>query len=137
MLLLLKKDIQHHGRESLSKTQELGKYFLEMEALGVLANYIVKVKQDQAVIIRNMLRMHYLLRIKPLPSAFVLVESIVFIMIVLLLFTDVGAVQDDLVISGFFSFVYIYLLNLIRIMDKPFHAEGTTEDDVSLFLIEE
>lgn len=137
LLVLLKKDIAHHGRESFSKTNELGKYFLTMESLGVPPNYIVKLKQDQAVIVRAMLRMHYLLRIQPLPSAFILVESIVFIMIALLLVTHIGATPDELIITGFFSFTYVYLLKLIKVMDKPFHAEGITEDDVSMFLIEE
>lgn len=137
LLYFMKKDIQSHGRESFVKTKELGQYFLQMEKLNVPANYIVKLKQDQSTIIRNMLRMHYLLRISPLPSAFILVQSIVGIIIAMLIFTHVGKDIDELVTTGFFSFVYIYLLNLIRVMDKPFHPEGTTQDDVSLFLVEE
>lgn len=137
LLLLVKKDIQSHGRESFTITKKLVGYFADMEKLNVPANYIVKLKQDQATIVRSLLRMHYLLRISPLPSAFILVESIVFIMIGLLLFTNIGKVSDELTTTGFFAFIYIYLLHLIRVMDKPFHAEGTTKDDVSLFLIEE
>jgi hypothetical protein len=137
LLHLFKKDIESHGRESLEEIKKLGEYFLEMEKLNVPANYIVKLKQDQSIILRNMLRAHYLLRISPLPSAFILVVSIVVISITLLLFTKIGALVDGLVTLGFFSFVYIYLLRLIQVMDKPFHAEGTTQDDVSLFLVEE
>lgn len=137
ILVAFKTDIQNHTQESFKKAKGLGSYFPAMEKLNVPANYIVKLKADQALIIRNILRMHYLLRISPLPSAFILVESISVVMILMLLFTQVGAPADEFVITGFFAFLYVYLLRLIRVMDRPFHAEGTTQDDVSLFQIEE
>ncbi len=34
-----------------------------------------------------------------------------------------------------FAFFFISLLWLLRIMDRPFHVEERTDDDVSLFLL--
>jgi hypothetical protein len=136
ILVTFKQDIQNHTHESVKKAKALGAYFPIMENLNVPANYIVKLKQDQAAIIRSLLRVSYLLRISPLPSAFILVEAISLVMVLMLLFTQVGRLVDEFFITGFFSFIYIYLLRLIRVMDRPFHTEGTTQDDVSLFIIE-
>ena len=34
-----------------------------------------------------------------------------------------------------YTFFFISLLRLFRIMDRPFHVEERTDDDVSLFLL--
>ena len=35
------------------------------------------------------------------------------------------------------SFILVYILQLIQVASTPFHREGHTQDDVSLFLIDE
>jgi hypothetical protein len=37
--------------------------------------------------------------------------------------------------EGFISFFFISLLRLLHLMDRPFHVEERTKDDVSLFLL--
>jgi hypothetical protein len=137
VLRQFKKDVQDHTSESFQKAKELALHIAKMEAMGAPANYVVKMKQDQATVVRTTLRMRYLLRIQPLPSAFILVEFIVFGVITMLMLTDIPKLADEMAITAFFSFLYYYILKLIEVMDLPFHAEGTTQDDVSLFLLEE
>lgn len=136
VLRSIQTDVYDHGQDSLVRTRALAAFAEDMERLGAPANYIVKWKQDQATVMRNILRMRYLLKIQPLPSAFILIELIVYGILGMLLFTPEGDLVDGLVVTGFFAMLYIYLLKLIRIMDVPFHAEDIP-DDVNLFLLDE
>ena len=137
ILELFRKDILDHKPRSLEKVQELSAFFMEMEKLGIPANYIVKLKQERNAIMQIIFRMHYLLRIQPLPSAFILVQALASLIVIMLLFTQVGGFAESAMVVGFFSFIYIYMLQLIRVMDIPFGASGSTQDDISLFLIKE
>lgn len=116
---------------------ELNVTFGEMERAGVPANFIVKLKQQQAQLLRSMYRVNYIQKIKFIPSAFFLVRSIVVLVIGLLLLTNIDPFYGSLVIVGLIAFIMTYMLILIQIISTPFHAEGTTRDDVSLFLLRE
>lgn len=133
----LNKDIHKHTDTTFTKAKELGTYISQMEKLGLPANYIVKLKTEQNTILRIIQRSRYLQRIQPLPSAFILVQSIVGLIITMLLFTKIGSLTDEIVVTGFLSFTYIYLYKLVEVIDTPFHPEGETQDDISLFLLEE
>jgi hypothetical protein len=135
--LLIKEDIQHHKQNSIEQVKLLSPFFKQMENMDMPANYIVKLKADQNVALKWVNRMYYLLRIKPLPSGFVLVEFIVYTVIGMLMFTQMTTILDGLVVTGFIAFLYLYIFRLIQIMDIPFHKEGSTQDDVSLFLLEQ
>ena len=137
ILSSFRKDITSHSYESFKNAKALTGYFVTMEKNGLPANYIVKLKQEQNNIFKVILRMHYLQKIQPLPSAFILVQGIVALLILMLLTTKIGNLTDEIVTTGFLSFIYIYMLKLIAIMDTPFHAEGVTQDDISLFLLKE
>lgn len=137
ILELFRKDLLAHTKKSYFKANELTFVFEELEKLGVPANYIVKMKQDQNTILRGILRVNYIQKIQPIPSAFILVQSIVFGLIITLLFTKMDSIMNELMAIGFITFIFIYMLKLIRVLEKPFHEEGATMDDVSLFHIKE
>ena len=107
-----------------------------MEKAGVPANFIVKLKQQQLLLLRHRKRVTYIQRIKFIPSANILLKSIVFFVIGLLIFTNVDPFYGSLAIIGIISFVLIYMMVLIGIIRTPFHESGKTRDDVSLFLID-
>lgn len=132
-----KKDLIAHTKKAYFKTNELTFIFEKLEKLGVPANYIVKLKQEQNVILRGILRVNYIQRIQPIPSAFILVQSIVIGLIIILLFTKMDSIGNELMAIGFITFIFIYMLKLIRVLEKPFHEEGSTMDDVSLFHLKE
>jgi hypothetical protein len=136
IIALFKKDITAHTKKSFFKANELSEVFVKLEKLGVPANYIVKLKQDQNTIIRVILRINYIQRIQPIPSAFILVESIVAGLVVILLLTKMDSLSNELIAIGFITFIFIYMLKLIKVLEKPFHPEGSTLDDVSLFNLE-
>lgn len=124
------------SRGASEEIRELNWYFGEMEKAGVPPNFIVKLKQQQVVLLRHRKRVTYIQRIKFIPSASILSQSIVVFVIGLLILTNVDPFYGSLAIIGIISFVLIYMMILISVISKPFHEAGTTRDDVSMFLID-
>lgn len=137
ILTLFRKDLLNHTKKSYFKANELMLVYDKLEKLGVPANYIVKLKTDQNTILRGILRVNYIQRIRPIPSAFVLVQSIVVSLIIILVFTKMDSIVNELMAIGVITFIFIYLLKLIRVLETPFHPEGATMDDISLFHVKE
>ena len=112
----------------------LSQYFAQMEKAKVPPNFVVKLKQQQTALLRARQRVSYIQRIKFIPSATILARSIVVLVILTLLFTNV---DGGLMIVGLISFILFYMLILINVISTPFHQAGKTRDDVSLFLVNE
>lgn len=132
----LREDLIDGGKHSIVATEQLTDSFIEMDRLGVPPNYIARLKQEQAIIVRNLLRAGYIQRITFLPSAYTLVEIMVSLLITLLIFTRVASGPTDATLVGFISLIFIYILRLLRILDSPFRESGAGLDDVSLFQID-
>ena len=107
-----------------------------MEKAGVPANFIVKIKQQQALVLRHLHRVHYIQRITFIPSASILAWSIVLLAIALLLATEIEPFFAGTVLTGGITFILVYVLQLLSVIRTPFHDEGKTQDDVSLFLLD-
>lgn len=137
ILELFRTDLLSRTKKSYFKANELTFEYDKLEKLGVPANYIVKLKQDQNTILRGIQRVNYIQMIQPIPSAFILVQSIVVGLMIILIFTEMDSIFNEIVAIGFISFIFIYMLKLIKVLEQPFHAEGETMDDVSLFHVKE
>jgi hypothetical protein len=127
-----------NSKSNKARTQlyKLGELHAAMEKSGVPANFIVKLKQQQAALARHLFRVNYIQRITFIPSATILAWSIVTLSIALLLFTEIEPFFGGVVLTGVITFILVYVLMLIRVIRTPFHDEGKTRDDVSLFLLE-
>ncbi|MBI3889053.1 hypothetical protein HY312_00540, partial [Candidatus Saccharibacteria bacterium] len=125
---------RHGARQEIN---DLNDTFVEMETAGVPANFIVKLKQQQAQLLRSLFRINYIQRIRFIPSAFILARTIVAIIIVVLLFTNIDPFYGGLALTGTISFIMIYMNILIQTVSVPFHSAGKTRDDISLFLLRE
>lgn len=130
------REVRNASRGVSEKIRALNPYFSEMEKAGVPANFIVKLKQEQLTLLKLRKRVTYIQRIRFIPSATILAQSIVILVIGLLIFTNVDPFYGSLAIIGIISFVLIYMMILIRVISVPFHAAGKTRDDVSMFLVE-
>lgn len=108
----------------------------QMETAGVPPNFIVKLKQQQTILVRHLFRVNYIQRITFIPSATVLAWSIMSLAIGLLLITEVEPFLAGMVLTGGITFILVYVLQLLRVIRTPFHDEGKTQDDVSLFLLD-
>lgn len=116
---------------------ELQASFAEMERAGVPPNFVVKLKTQQTQLMRSMFRVNYIQRIQFIPSAFFLIKTIVFLVIGLLMFTNIDPFYGGLFIITAITFILVYMLILIHHVSVPFQDQGKTRDDVSLFLLRE
>lgn len=132
-----RKDVRYKSHKARHEIHLLNDTFVQMEAAGVPPNFIVKLKQQQAQLGRSVFRVNYIQNINLIPSATILARSIVVISAALLIFTEVNPFYGGMIIMGIIMFILIYMLLLIRVISTPFHAAGKTQDDVSLFLVDE
>ena len=121
--------------KALDAIDELNATFLEMDRIGVPATYTSRLRAEQGALRRSVLRVYHVQRTEFLPSAYLLIQSIVVIIITALAFMEIEPTHEAVFILAFISFFFISLLRLLRIMDRPFHIEERTDDDVSLFLL--
>lgn len=129
-------EARNASRGVSEQIRALNPYFGQMEKAGVPPNFIVKLKQQQVLLLRHRKRVTYIQRIDFIPSATILSRSIVALVIALLVFTNVDPFYGSLAIIGIISFVLVYMMVLINVISTPFHAAGKTRDDVSMFLID-
>ncbi len=129
------KDVRRQSFDVRQEIKQLAGYFSEMEKGKVPSNFVVKLKQQQTLLLKLRHRVSYIQRIRFIPSATILVRSIVVLTLILLLCTNVDPFYGGLAIAGLICFIQVYMLILINVISLPFHAEGKTQDDVSLFLI--
>ncbi|MFY9233174.1 MAG: hypothetical protein WAO58_01815 [Fimbriimonadaceae bacterium] len=125
------------SRTALAALEGLSGPFLEMERLGVPPNYIVRLKTEEGAIRKALLRMYYIQKTNFLPSAYVLVQSIVVLVMGLLLFTKIEPFYDSVIVLGFLTYLFVYILKLLKTLDTPFQESGRSMDDVSLFQLKE
>ncbi|WP_157571140.1 hypothetical protein [Nocardioides insulae] len=125
-------------RECQEAVEEISTVLGELDESEVPANYIVRLRAEQAGIRKAVLRMYHIQREEFLPSAKAMIMSLVVIIMAMLLFTDMGGMVESLVTLAFLSFFFIYLLRLLNVIDQPFKVGSErTDDDVSLFLLTE
>lgn len=130
-------DVRKKRHTTRFEIHKLNDTFVAMEKAGVPPNYIVKLKQQQAQLVRVLFRVTYIQRITFIPSASILAKSIIPITIGLMVFTEIEPIVGGIVITAVISFILVYMLRLIQVISTPFQAEGRTQDDVSLFLIDD
>ena len=111
--------------------------FLQMESLGVPPNYIIRLRTEESSIRKGLLRMYYIQKTSFLPLAYTLVKSLVGLLLGMLLFTEMEPLHDSVIISAFLTFLFVYVLRILHLLDRPFRARERTRNDVSLFLLDE
>lgn len=136
-LAAFRDDIVHNRRRAYEKIHEISDALAQMELAKVPPNFIVKLKQEQATLIRVLLRLYYIQRTRFLPSAYYLAVCTAAIVIGVLLFTSLEPFNASAVALALVAFIFVYLIKLIGVANTPFAAEGASQDDVSLFLVEE
>jgi len=120
---------------ALEAIDDLNASFLEMDRVGVPATYVSRLRNEQGALRRSVLRVYHVQRTEFLPSAYLLIQAIVVIIITVLAFMEIEPTYEAVIILAFISFFFISLLRLLRIMDRPFHIEERTDEEFSLFLL--
>jgi len=139
VVVQLRRDINAGDtRGCQAAIEDLSQSFLELEDTDVPANYVVRLRSEQAGLRKAVLKVYQLQREEFLPSAKALIVSIVLVILAMLMFTDMGGMAETLVSMAFLSFFFLALLRLLDSIDKPFKVgRDRGDDDVSLFLLNE
>lgn len=125
-------------RECQEAVENLSESFLELEESDVPANYIVRLRQEQAGLRKSLLSVYQIQREEFLPSAYAMIVSFVVMILTLLMLTKIHDRVETLVTLGFLSFFFLYLLRLLNVINKPFKVgRQRSNDDVSLFILYE
>jgi hypothetical protein len=135
----LRRDIDAgNTRDCQTAVEDLSNSFIELEESDVPANYVVRLRQEQAGLRKAALRIYHIQREEFLPSAYAMIVSFVILILLLLLFTTIEGPAETLVTVGFLTFFFVYLLRLLNVINKPFKVgQDRNDDDVSLFLLYE
>lgn len=130
-------DVRRKKHTTRLEVHKLNDTLIAMEKGGVPANFVVKLKQQQAQLARVLFRVTYIQQIAFIPSARILALSIVPLTLTLIVFTEIEPFFGGMVITAIICFILVYILRLIQVISTPFQEAGKTQDDVSLFLIDD
>ena len=126
-----------NSRKCLAAINDLTPSFVALDRLGVPPPYVMRLRQEQGAIRRGVLRIYHIQDTEFLPSAYILIETVVLLIITALVFTKVDALYESVVILAMIAYFFVYLVRLLKIMDTPFRVQRQTGDEVSLFLLNE
>lgn len=109
--------------------------FDAMEKLGMPPNYIVRLKSEQGTLRKIIYRIFQIQKTQFIPSVHILAESLIFLLVVFLLFLKTDGSPESYILFGFIAYFFLYIGRLVRVLEKPFREDHGTMDDVSLFLL--
>lgn len=109
----------------------------QLEGMGMAANFVVRLRTDQDVIRRALLRIYTIQRVEFVPSVHVLVQTLVGSIVLLLLLLKTEGDPASALLFGFITYMFVYVLYLVRLLEQPFAKGHGSVDDVSFFLLDE
>lgn len=112
---------------------ELNKNFLAIES-QTQANFIVRIKNEQNNLRRNISRIHTIRETSFLGTGYAVAEIISSILIIGLIFVNLNPFYESMFFVSFVSFVMIYMIFFIKDLDNPFsyYEENSLVEEVSL-----
>ncbi|MBS4005909.1 MAG: hypothetical protein KGZ91_21270 [Afipia sp.] len=122
---------------ALNELAKLTPIFGRLEGMGMAANFVVRLRATQDILRRSMLRVYQIQRVEFVPSVHVLVQTLVFSIVIMMLFLKTEGDPASAMMFGFISYMFIYALYLIRLLEQPFAKGHGSLDDVSFFLFDE
>lgn len=121
----------------LDEINRLTPIFGRLEGMGMAANFVVRLRTNQDLLRRSMLRIYHIQRVEFVPSVHVLVQTLVLSIIVMMLLLKTEGDPASAILFGFISYMFVYTLYLIRLLEQPFAKGHGSFDDVSFFLLNE
>ena len=119
-----------------ARVDELSPVIDQLVRLGMVSNYVVRMRNAQDNLRRSFYRIHYIEKLEFVPSVHVLVQTLVAATLVLLVFIRTDSTFESALIFGFVSYMFVYALYLVEALETPFRkAHDNSVDDVSLFLL--
>jgi len=112
-------------------------YFVAFE-LQTQATFVARMKSEQQNLRKALLRAHTIRETSFVQSGYAIAEAVSFLLLVALLLSRMEPFYESLFFLAPISFLFIYLLLLIRELDNPFghYEHGESVEEVSLFELE-
>ncbi|MBA2764278.1 MAG: hypothetical protein H0U42_06275 [Thermoleophilaceae bacterium] len=107
-----------------SRIRGLNRHFLAFEPL-TQPNFIVRLKQEQSALRRMVIRIDTIRETSFIGAGYAIGELASLVLVIGLLFTDVGGLDVELFLLSTLAFVLGYMLRLIRDLDNPFDYKGS------------
>lgn len=122
---------------ALTAIDQFSRLFAQSDKMEIPSNQVVRLKNLQDGLRRSVLRMYHIQKIQFVPSANVLVHTLVAAILLLLLALKTEGSPESALMFGFIAYMFVYALYLVRVLEQPFMKEHGSFDDVSLFLLTE
>lgn len=128
---------ENHGdiEPVLKHVDHLSAVFADLDRREMPPNYVTRLRGLQDALRRSLFRIYHIQTQQFVPSIHILVYSLVASVIFLLLFLKTEGSPESALMFGFVSYMFVYALYLIGMLEKPFRKGHDTLDDVSLFLL--
>jgi hypothetical protein len=110
----------------LERISGLNSYFLAFEPL-TQPNFIVRLKQEQSAIRRMVIRISAIRETSFVMAGYAIAELTSLLLVIGLLFTEVGEVGIEVFLVATLAFLLGYMLLLIRDLDNPFEYDGAEQ----------
>ncbi len=126
----------HHKdntRTVINRLREYNMLFAELEP-HTQANFLVRLKQEVASVRRTVIRMRNIREASVVTPAYAVSELFTGLVIISMLFVDMGPLIESLFITSGISYLLIYMIYLIRDLDNPFqyHDKAHLQDEIAI-----
>lgn len=124
---------QARTNEVMDALRGLNRHFAELED-HTQANFITRMKQEQNSIRKMVIRVHSIRSTTFIATAYAIAEAFTAIVLIGLLFMDLGPLHEALFFTGALSFLLTYMIALIKDLDNPFHYHENShlDDEIAL-----
>jgi len=122
-------------KPAIQRVEALTDAFAELERQGFSERYLVRLKYAQDIMRRALFRTFYVQKMQFVPSAHVLGQTLILGSLLLLFLMRTEDAIEPALVFGFVSYLFVYVLFLIRALEQPFRKGSQSVDDVSLFLL--
>lgn len=124
-----------HLEDAVAHADALAPFFAELEALGMVNNFVVRIRGELDSLRRSLFRISYIQKIEFVPSAHVLIQSLVCAVLFLLLCLKTDGSWGTSLIFGFVSYLFVFAIHLITVFKQPFRQGEHSVDKVNLYLL--
>lgn len=140
IVLALKTSLGPEGHHShleaaIAETDKLYPFLESFDRLGMPSNLLVRLHGEIDALKAALYRIHHIQKTEFVPSARVLIQTLVVAMLFLLLCLKTDGSYGATITFGFVSYLFVYSMHLISVFEQPFRQGEHSADKVSLFLL--
>ncbi|MBU0757974.1 MAG: hypothetical protein KKF44_07930 [Nanoarchaeota archaeon] len=122
---------------AIDRINEMNISIGEAEEMGYPIQQVVRLKSHQHELRKAVMRIYQIKRTKFIPAAYNIAMIMVALTICLLLLLRFDTYVDAMVFTGVVSYIFLYVVLLIKDVDDPFEMEEGSSADVNLRLLDD